>query len=386
MENIDIHIYPSNFKHETRMQKETKSLVDGGLFDKIFIVALWESGLEEHENLDDKREVWRVPLKTASWSEGTFPKIIKHFEWMLKIFRRFKKEDIKCVNCHNLSSMPIGFLFKIFCRSRLIYDTHELETERCGWGKARRVLAKILERLVIYRSDIVFVVSESIAKWYREHYPGINVQVVYNFPRREVESEGSDSDILKDKFNIQDGETLFIYQGALGNGRYIDLMLDIFVDIDKRKHIVFMGYGSLEDKVKKYSKKFSNIHFQPAVKPTEVLSYTKSADVGLSLIENTCLSYYLTLANKVVEYIVSGVPVITTNFPESEKIVNTYDCGWSIEADKQEITDLIKSISREDIREKRNNALSCRDNFSWRTEEEKLLKAYRDLNNTAEKI
>jgi glycosyltransferase involved in cell wall biosynthesis len=121
------------------------------------------------------------------------------------------------------------------------------------------------------------------------------------------------------------------------------------------------------------------MHFQPAVKPTEILGYTKSADVGLSLIENSCLSYYLTLANKVVEYIAAGVPVITTDFPEPAKIVNMYNCGWTVDAQKQAIADLINSISAKDIKEKKNNALNCRHNFNWKTEEKKLLKAYQDL-------
>jgi glycosyltransferase involved in cell wall biosynthesis len=140
-----------------------------------------------------------------------------------------------------------------------------------------------------------------------------------------------------------------------------------------------MGYGSLEDKVKEAEKRFSNIHFQPAVKPSEVLSYSRSADVGLSLIENTCLSYYLTLANKVVEYIVSGVPVITTNFPEPNRIVQPYQCGWMVEANKKAIKDLIENISKKEIKEKKDNALKCGDNFSWKSEERKLLSAYHGI-------
>lgn len=77
MVNIALHLQFSTFHHASRIEKETKSLVENGLFDKIVIVAFWESGLEEHEYLDDKREVWRVRVRTAAWPEST--------EWMLSV-------------------------------------------------------------------------------------------------------------------------------------------------------------------------------------------------------------------------------------------------------------------------------------------------------------
>jgi glycosyltransferase involved in cell wall biosynthesis len=85
------------------------------------------------------------------------------------------------------------------------------------------------------------------------------------------------------------------------------------------------------------------------------------------------------LANKVAEYILAGLPVITSDFPEPKKIISKYNCGWTVEVDKQAIIDSINSISKEDIKEKRNNALNCRYHFSWENEEKKLLEAYRNL-------
>ena len=137
-----------------------------------------------------------------------------------------------------------------------------------------------------------------------------------------------------------------------------------------------MGYGVLEDMVKEYENNFSNIHFQPAVKPEEGINYTKSADVGIHLLENTCLNHYYSLPNKVFEYIFSGLPLIVTNFPDMGKLIDDYQCGWKVSVDEKSVVDLIEHISKEDIKEKRNNAINCRDNFGWDKEEEKLLKIY----------
>jgi len=380
MNNIALHIYPSTFEHETRILKETRSLVQFDLFDKIFIVALWKNGLKKHERLDDKRELWRVPIKTAFLPNNTFCKIIKHIEWTFRIFFKFKNISIKFINCHNLSSLSIGILFKKFLNSKIIYDAHELETERNGWSQTKKRIAKILEKYLIYHTDAIIVVSQSISQWYKINYSLKNIHVVYNFPcKHKQKNINKKFNILKEKFNIKNDEILFIYQGLLGGGRSINLLLNIFSDINKKKHIVFMGYGPLAKKIKKFSKKFSNIHLHPAVRMKDITYYTQSADVGLSLIENTCLSYYLTLANKVVEYINAGIPVITTDFPEPKKIIENYKCGWTIREDKTLITDFLKNISLENIKDKTNNASKHKNVFVWENEEKKMIKIYKNL-------
>lgn len=379
MRNINLHIYPSNFTHESRILKETETIASSGLVDQIFIIAIWKEGLEEHENLSDKREIWRVALKTATFPDSAFWKIIKHIEWMLRILLRFRNESVRIVNCHNLSSLPIGILFKIFLRSKVVYDTHELETGRHGWSWMISMIGKLLERSLIYRVDIVIVVSESIAQWYKAKYSLTNVYSIYNYPRKQVGDEIYDSRILRERFNIQDDEILYIYQGIFGGGRGIEIMLNIFSKIERGKHIVFMGYGTLENKVRELESKYPNIHFHPAVRPDDVLFYTASADVGLSFTENTCLNHYLTLGNKVLEYIVAGLPVITTDLPEASKIIDRYRCGWKVTADEISIIHLLDNITKEDIKEKRDNVLKCKDNFTWEKEGEKLLGIYHSI-------
>ncbi len=367
-------------KHETRILKETKSLADAGLFDKIFIVGIWESNLKEHEKLDNRREVWRVPLKTHNFSNGPIGKIIKYLEWQLRVFFRFKKEHITFVNSHCLSALPIGVFFKLFLKSKLVYDTHELETEVIGSVGMRKKIDKAIEKLLIPFADIIFVVSESIARWYKNQYDLKEVYVIRNFPYRQV-SKSENANVLKAKFNIPDNELLFIYQGLLSEARGIEILLKAFSKIAKKKHIVFMGFGILENMIKEFEHSFSNIYLHPPVKPEEVIPYTKSADVGISLIENVCLSYYYSLPNKVFEYILSGLPLIVSDFPDMGKIVDEYKCGWKVGADEKSVIDLINNISKEDVKEKRNKVLISRDNFGWDKEEEKLLKAYRLLLN-----
>ena len=366
----------NNFKNDTRVLKECQTLQKEGYY--VQVVALHEG------NLPIKERTWgvmvnRIHLRTRCLPKNLFGQLIKYFELNLKAGLFYQKTDI--IHCNDLGPLPIAVLMKLFSvgRIKIVYDAHELETEVCGMSRIRKILSKVLEKLLIYYIDSIIVVSDSIAEWYKNQYNLRNIHVIKNVPYR-VDRKSEHSNILKETFYMQDNEILYVYQGALGNGRGIEILLNVFSKVDEKKHIVFMGYGDLEDTIKKYENKFSNIHFHPAVKPEEIMSYAKSADVGICLIENICLSYFYSLPNKLFEYIASGLPVIVSNFPEMGKIVDENKCGWKISVDEASLIDLIESISNEDIKEKRDNVLlNCRSKFDWHQEERNLLKVYSHL-------
>ena len=47
----------------------------------------------------------------------------------IEILKKYRNNPIACINCHSLSTLPICVLLKLYTKSYLIYDTHELETE-----------------------------------------------------------------------------------------------------------------------------------------------------------------------------------------------------------------------------------------------------------------
>src|SRR5690606_34620878 len=96
---------------------------------------------------------------------------------------------------------------------------------------------------------------------------------------------------------------VYLYLGVLIRGRGIEIILDAFRSASDRHHVVFVGFGEYETQLSNESKQYDNIHYLPGVGPERILQLTSGADVGLSLIENTSLSYYYCLPNKVFEYL-----------------------------------------------------------------------------------
>jgi len=374
---VNLHAYQSFFTHETRMLKETQSLVKGRLFEKVFIGAIWKPGLQLIEKLDNHRTVWRVPLATRWLPESLFWKAIKFFEWEVKLFLNYRKEDIMVFNAHSLIVLPLGVLFKMFKKCKLVYDTHELETE-VQMRRIQKRVYKVLERLLMPYVDITVVVSDSIKDWYRNRYKLEEVYVIKNVPHHpsgnRAQSRG-----LRDHLGIANNDLLFIYQGILEKGRGIELILECFAQADRRKHIVLMGLGRLEPLIKDYEKRYPNVHFHDAVSPSIVIEYVCSADVGISLIENSCLNYYYSLPNKLFEYLFSGIPAIVSDFPEMSKVIEEGQWGWAIPVKKDVLLNLVNVLSREEIQEKKRNALKAKNKYGWHIEEEKLLKIYSNL-------
>jgi glycosyltransferase involved in cell wall biosynthesis len=149
-------------------------------------------------------------------------------------------------------------------------------------------------------------------------------------------------------------------------------------DVYKRQ--VFMGYGELEELIKEYSKKYNNIYFHSAVSPDILLDYTSSADFGISMIEDTCLSYRYCLPNKLFEYIMAEIPVIVSNLYEMNRLVEKYNIG--VVAKENNVDGLKRAIERAlklDKEVLKENIKKVKKIFNWENQEKVLLNVYKEL-------
>jgi len=166
-------------------------------------------------------------------------------------------------------------------------------------------------------------------------------------------------------------------------GRGIDLLLRTFQKREKDDVvIVFMGYGELEEKIKQSSIEYDTIFFHPAVSPDIVLEYTSAADIGISFIENTCLSYYYCLPNKLFEYTMVGLPVIVSDMKEMREMVEKYKIGMVVkEANDRALSIAIDKIVDLDIKQLKINVEKFAKENTWEKQEKKMIDIYKGLVN-----
>ena len=331
-----------------------------------------------HEILEDGVEVIRVAPLMGAGLGGALGRVIKALGWYLSVLLVLKGKRITCFNCHSLSVLPIAVIVKLWKGCVLIYDPHELETETAGLNGMRQSVARAVEGYLIRFADVVCVVNHSIAAWYMARYRLKKVWVVRNVSYRS-EKEPVRTGLLRQTVGLGSDAQIFIYQGLLAPGRGITLLIDVFSQLSTEQHLVFMGYGELESLICEAAARYANIHFMPAVPPEQVKDYTVDADVGISMIENVCLSYYLCLPNKLFEYTACGVPAVVSDFPEMARFVDEHDCGWKVAPNRESLCQLVLSLTSEELASKRANTRAPRELDCWIGEERTLLKMYEAL-------
>lgn len=373
---VNLHITLTEFRNESRVLKETASLVRDGLVDRVYIVAREGTGLPEHHQVDHHRSVWRLQLRNRNWPRSLLFQLLKYLEFCVRVLWYGRSKQATVVTIHSLALLPLGVLCKWICRARLVYDCHELETETYGLTGLRQRLARIVERRLVHRADLVMVVSGGISQWYRREYGLSNLVTVLNCPEYRAPER---TNRLREALGIPADRRIVLYQGGLTEGRGIEQLLAAFTQRDDGRHVlVCMGYGALEGLVVERAESHPNIFYLPAVPPDVVLSYTGSADIGVSYIANPSLNDKYCLPNKLFEYIMAGLPVIVNDAPEMRRLVNRMEIGVVLEElTSESLFPVLEEIEGRDPVVLARNLQRTAKEYCWESQAAVMLAAYR---------
>jgi glycosyltransferase involved in cell wall biosynthesis len=371
VKNINLHIYPSDMVYESRIFKQARFISKNYDFEKVILLGIWREGTSKNQLLESKIEIKRISLLSIQYRS------ILYFYYFIYVLVFILVHRPSMVNIHSLEFLPVLLIAKIF-KIKIIYDPHELETEKSNLKGLRKKLSKWLEHLLIKKVDQIFVVSEHIADWYEKIYNITRPIVIYNAPR---EAYVNKTNYFKDTFYLRDDQIIALYQGELVAGRGVDILLESFKkNINDKIVIVFMGYGALEIEIQSASKSYKNIFFHKAAPVDAVLNYTASADVGIALIQNTCLSYNFCMPNKLFEYAMADLPVIVSNVKEMSAFVKKNQMGVVVEVDTaSSLNETIERLLRMNLVVLKQNAKKAALDNSWERQEEKMRTIYQKL-------
>ena len=374
---VNFHIFLSPCTHESRFLKEAQTLLNAGLFEQVEVAGLHDDGLNQQEALAPNIIATRIKLYSRNLSRGMVAQGLKYMEWAWRVLRRAKKCDVGVLHAHSIAALPVGVLAKWLTGAPLVYDAHEFETERTGMAGLRKKLACKVERFCVRYADKVMVVSESIAQGYEALY-GEKPALVLNAPRKQTVQA---QDKFRESLGIRPNQIIFLYQGALSQGRGLDALLKVFAARpDDKGVLVCMGYGSLEATVKGAAAASPHIFYHDAVSPNVLLEYTASADVGICYIQDSSLSYRYCMPNKLFEYIMAGLPVMISDLPEMKRVVDAHRIGVTVKGDStQDFARAVEVLLSSDLASYANGTANARDTYNWEAQEAVLLELYRDL-------
>jgi glycosyltransferase involved in cell wall biosynthesis len=278
---------------------------------------------------------------------------------------------------HDLNTLYIGATCKRKTGARLVYDSHELQTERNRMTKWWRRWAAWNERKWLPFADAMIVASPSWIEINREKYglvPDPAVPVI-NTPELVTIDHPRD---LRGELGIDPAAPILLYQGSIQENRGIEPAIDA-VTLLPNAVLVIVGYGyhrrALEAEVRSRDLT-ARVKFFGPIPNEELLEWTAAADIGLCNIVNSSLSYYTSLPNKLFEYIIAGIAVIGSDSPEIGRVVREEGVGEV--ADPEDPEDLARAARTilADLDRYRAATKAAARKYNWANEEKKLLGIY----------
>jgi hypothetical protein len=373
------HIFLSNLTHESRLEKICRTTLKLKLIDIVEVLGLWESGLKKTESFGDLHFTRIATLSKTHPVKRKWLKmllaILSFLQYQGIVVFRIWKSKPKYTVIHNAALLPVGFFAAKLVRSKVIYEPHELESKQTGKSRVVGSVIRNVEKLFIGSCHSVVTVCQPIADFYRQTFgiPEQRLFVVTNQPENPYYGQDYPrTDMFRNLFNIPQHAIIYLYQGGLDKSRGIQDYLDTFCAMNSNHHIVFMGYGPMEEDVRKYAEAHSNIHFKSAVPVAEILKYTASADVGLFVISDPAISesYRSSLPNKFFEYAISGLHIcISDNFEWMSQIIINEQLGTVIGSNKPDLKNWMLSINKERVTQLSEKSRTFRRNAGWQSKE-----------------
>lgn len=351
-------------------QKEAMTLLRAG-----YAVTL----IAQHEKDETIEGIKIIALPKAK------NRLHRFFGLTFKAFSQALKHDADVYHLHDPELLPAGVILKLLKRKKIIYDAHE-DYQKQTLSKlyipriARKSIAfliKATEYVVSFFFDGIVTATDDISKNFSYHKRAISVK---NFPMI------SSFTLAKRNNADQKGLLDLIYIGGLAQIRGTSELVRSLELLDTSYQVRLNLYGKFypaeyEEEIKKLEG-FKKVRYHGWVEPEKVPSLLKHYDAGIVCLQP--ISNYLTsLPVKLFEYMAAGLPVIASNFPLWQEIVEENKCGICVNPlNPKEIAAAIQSlVDQPNVARQmgKNGRKAVEQKYNWKSESQKLLKLYEEL-------
>ncbi len=289
-----------------------------------------------------------------------------------------RKITADIVFAEDIYSLPTAYKLKKKCKAKFIYDSREIYSEMgplAGRKFKQKFIALVEKHYLKYVSDIIVTgkLDEEILK----NILGdkFSYHLIMNLPPARPMMK---SDKIRNQNNISKNKIILLYQGMLLAGRGIEAVIKA---LSQSPDLVFvlLGSGMFRDKAIKLAEELGvsdRVIFAGSKDYDQLHEWTCSADIGISLIEPITLSYSLALPNKMFEYIMAGLPVISTDLPAMKDIIDRYHVGVCISPNPNP-DDIVEAVNK--IQSSRNEYIDNCKNASKEFYFENQMNVFREL-------
>jgi glycosyltransferase involved in cell wall biosynthesis len=373
-------------RFDGRVKKEILSLEKYGYDVEIITMPKEIEG--KIDELDVKRH--EIVLRTREIIHGKIGVLIKYIEFTFRTIYRIIKTKPDVIHAHDLPALLPSYVAKIFTNASLIYDSHELYTER-GSVFSDNKFWKKLEKWLLQKCDGVIAANESRANVMFTEYGSPHRPVaLYNCPKLVKNNLKPGQNLLHEFIGDEKQKNkIILYTGIISERRHYEDIIIAAKYLKQNIKIVILGYSSPEylDELKKIvieNEVGDKIFFHPSVPHSQIISYSQSADLGIVFYQNSSRNNYLCAPNKLFDFLMVEVPVLYNDLAGIREIADIAEIGKMVNpTDPKEIAQAANEIlSDEDYyKQLQTNAFAlAKDGYNWETQEVKLFELYQNFN------
>jgi len=287
------------------------------------------------------------------------------------------------IHCNDYNTMWIGVAARALWGTPVVYDAHELWPDRNlrpeprWWLLACEFIFVRLAQRTITPSPGY---AETMARRYRIRPP----RVIRNIPSRtDLREQAMPGPSAAQRPQRSTGG-IVSYVGALTRNRGLEISIRAISRVpDVQLRLIGQGLPSYRQELVTLAERegvSNRVDFAAPVPPSEVIEELRDAAAGLALIQPACLSYRLSLPNKLFEYVAAGIPVLASDLPVIGEFVRSHEIG--VLARPDDVSDVAGKL-RQVLEPERNlrfrrGAYRARAEIRWEREADLLVDVYRE--------
>ena len=296
----------------------------------------------------------------------------------LKILRKALQKKYDLFYCHELDPLVYSWILKKITKTPVIWDCHEylVPMKRELQGDFSAFLTKIAINFAAPKTDHIVTVDNILGKQLQRFGPVTvipNYPTIKDFPLAETKKENVIPNIL--------------YVGSLTKERGVEKMIKAYKIVKENIEADLTIVGGFYDaKLEKWAKQYDsennlNIKWKGWINYTELSPLFSEADIGLCILQDS-KRYMKAIATKIFEYLIMGLPVVTSKGHMSDKLIQKGKCGISVNSSNKSdiakgILKLLDQVSHKKMDE--NTIQFSRDKYVWERREEKIIKLIDNL-------
>ncbi len=309
---------------DPRVRQEALSLIRMGY--RVRLLAWDRDRKSPPSECIEGVEVERVFLSSSHGRGST--QIFFYTLLYLRMLFRCLRTPFDVVHCHDLDTLPLGFLVGKLKRKPVVYDAHESFPDMLEGSvnpSIRRGLVK-LENFLIRRTDLLITVGEKLREFFAQRGARRSV-VVGNWKRLEEFSRAERENLAtRSRLGIPPEALVVVCITQLLKDRKIEELFGALAECPG-VYVIVAGRGVLEGMVRDAAQANPRILFVGLISGKQIADYTCAGDVIYYGFDPENPNARFSAPNKLYEALAAGRPLITGDFGEIADVVRKANCG-----------------------------------------------------------